>query len=322
MNHRERIRTFLERGYWNRQSRVLSRLGLRISPPIRSKHTLNPIVNGNADPIVVSTIHTPAPSLLKLIELLRNHVHPALMGACVFGSQADQTFTSYSDFDGILLIDLNQVGKGKKSLRSLRSTIARTEALLIEIDPLQHHSWYILFTDDHPGNPELIPTACLGSCVSLTTDFALPRIGNQLDRSDFLRYCQKQQKTLLRLNESTSLYAFKSMLSEFMLTPALYLQSTTGKPISKKDSFSIIQTLLPALDSGAMKTASEWRKNWHQPGVNNAPPQLKRKTIYAKKPLHPLCTYGIPYDEIDTWRKAAMAYLDALCATLESGFQE
>ncbi|MFM9057250.1 MAG: hypothetical protein ACKOQY_11310 [Bacteroidota bacterium] len=322
MIHRERIRTYLEKGYWNRRSRLLSRAGIRLSPGLSPDLTGRSVQGNNIPSRNLNSIQNAPSELDGLVRFVQEFKHAALIGCAVFGSFADGSTTRYSDLDGIILIDLKRIDRKKNSLRSLRNIISKTESQLLAIDALQHHGWHIVFTDDVDGNPHVIPTATLGICFSLTTPFELPLYNNTLDRSAVLMYCQRLNYAIERVNEACSLYSFKSILSRFMLLPALYLQATTGKQITKKESFETLRALMPGLNYSAMDMASAWRLNWSQPKPDDAGLKPRRTHIFPKTPQQPRCDYAIRMPEIRLWKQDATAFIDSLIATLESGYQE
>lgn len=321
MIHRERIRTYLERGYWNRRSKLLFRTGIRLSPGL-GNDLFSRTDQGSKNPSKnLTTIQDISPELTNLIHIVRGFEHSAIIGCAVFGSYADGSSCGYSDFDGIMLIDLKRIDRKKNSLRSLRNIISKTESHLLSIDSLQHHGWHIIFADDVNGNPHVIPTATLGECYALSKPFELPQYNNTLDRSAVLKYCQQLNHSVEQLNENCSLYAFKSILSRFMLLPALYLQATTGKQITKKESFNTLRMLMPGLNYSAMDTAGAWRLAWRQPDYQNADLKPRRKYISPFAPQQPRCDCFIHMMEIRKWQQDAIAFIDALNATLESGYQ-
>lgn len=322
MIHRERIRTYLERGYWNRRSMLMFRTGIRMSPGL-SNVLLGRSDQGNKNPTTnLSTIQDAPSKLSNLISTIQGIEHAAIIGCAVFGSYADGSSCSYSDFDGIMLIDLKRIDRNKNSLKSLRKIISKTDSQLLSIDSLQHHGWHIVFTDDTNGNPHVIPTAALGECYALSKPFDLPLYSNTLDRSAVLHFCQHLNQSIVLVNESYSLYAFKSILSRFMLLPALYLQATTGKQVTKKESFDALRLLMPGLNYSALNTAGTWRLNWRQPNSHDADLKPIRKYIFPLTPKYPRSDSHIGMNEIQPWKQDAIAFIQSLIATLESGFQE
>lgn len=322
MIHRERIRTFLERGYWDRRSQLLLRAGIRLTPGLSADLTHRSDLGFNIPKTTITPIQNPDPKLNSIINSIHETEHEALIGCAVFGSYSDGSLCGYSDFDGILLVDLQRIDRKKNSLRALRNIISKTEPHILSIDSLQHHGWHIVFTDDMAGNPNVIPTATLGACFSLLTPFELPLYNNTLDRSAVLIYSQKLNQSISGIDDTSSLYVLKSILSRFLLLPALYLQATTGRQVTKSESFDALRKLMPALQYTAIDTASRWRLGWKQPEHDAKELKQRRKYIHLNTPRNPRCAYAIGFEEIQQWQLDARSFIESLMATLESGFQE
>ncbi|MBL7924963.1 MAG: hypothetical protein JNL88_12250 [Bacteroidia bacterium] len=276
MNHRQLLKTFLERGYITKGDRMLLLLSSsygftiakRIFPSmdetIRNDATVSCQVK--AEIPVYRGDHETAHAIIQQLEAAH---HPALYCALVHGSIASSEETAYSDFDGILVIDESKI-EHPSSLFSLRKLIHKTEQLFYKTDALQHHGWQVLLKSELNQYPDhLLPFALFQSgrmlypyraftidaLVSLTpADYRIPL--KQTCRS-ILRKCISE--SALRDH-----YALKNFLSEVLLLPALFIQAQRGSSILKKESFRLLKTDYPTLDSSLMDQVSQIRLNWQQ----------------------------------------------------------
>lgn len=257
-----------------------------------------------------------------VFRFLEANPHPALVAACLFGSMADRTACAYSDFDGLLVIDasllLNAV-----SLMRLRNIIARTEKLMLETDPLQHHGWHLaLISPDSTILDIDLPLELLEECKSIIpAEPVLLRVCNSLQSPSSLHSYRNIIASLKRKlsdkKTASCLYTFKNMCSEFMLVPALLLQAM-GHPVSKKDSFKLIERHIAGDKLSALRTASEWRRTWRKPELTK---QVKRFHTLRKAGIK--LTYLLPSlpDHIrrtyPEWKAKAEIFLNTCDEVLE-----
>jgi hypothetical protein len=83
---------------------------------------------------------------------------------------------------------------------------------------------------------------------------------------------------LLRSRRPERLYPLKSLLSQFMLLPALYVHLRDGHGIWKADSFESCRTDFEPQAWAAMDDVSALRRAWHQPSQPALRPLLTSPT--------------------------------------------
>jgi hypothetical protein len=82
-----------------------------------------------------------------------------------------------------------------------------------------------------------------------------------------------------KLNDKSNLkdfYFFKNLISELLLTPAVFLQSSKNINCSKKTSFEIIDQHISAKSRSTIKEIEKFRKEWNQDNIDLAK-QIKQE---------------------------------------------
>ncbi len=196
---------------------------------------------------------------------------PSVVSVIVHGSIGAEDEITYSDFDGVILIDPSEI-RSVKDLYLLRTLLEKTELLMLHQDVLQHHGWKILLL------PELqnYPDADLPLEILQHGKLLYPDIQNKLSVNispgaqhygepikmlitSILRKCDKRPGDL---------FILKVLLSEIMLLPAFFLQAIHQKGFSKKETFELFYAAYPEINSGVIRDASHWRLNWVQSKPN------------------------------------------------------
>jgi predicted nucleotidyltransferase len=185
----------------------------------------------------------------KISEFLKVRIGKEIMGAYVHGSVATSEEVPYSDFDGFIILK-NEVLSDPEKLKEVAVVLLRSEKIMFEMDPLQHHGWFILTENDLKNYPEYyFPhelfrySKCLFGENKITIH--LKKSGFKKEHLEsFNRMAQGILKKLDSKNFLTNYYSFKNLLSECMLLPAFYIQAKTGNGIFKKFSFEKIKNEL------------------------------------------------------------------------------
>ena len=90
--------------------------------------------------------------------------------AFVHGSLAIGEEIAYSDFDGLIVLKA-EVFSNARRLSQVARKINQTRAIMLRIDPLQHHGWFVLNESDLSHYPETyLPSDVLKESRSLLSD--------------------------------------------------------------------------------------------------------------------------------------------------------
>lgn len=268
-----RLIRFLEKGYSDRRDRILHFLHPALVRA-RNLHLFDEVKRETQQQQHFDTTHTivppyqgPNPTALAIASLFAQNVHPAIMASLVHGSIATQEETTYSDFDGILIIDPIRINT-RQDAKELLNLIRKSEEIMYRQDSLQHHGWNILLKTDLSRYPDdrlplvLIRHAC--SLYPLREMKIAVRI-----YPEQMHYGEGLEQILSSVERKThggtytdNLYKAKQYFSELLLLPALFLQARYNEPVWKKDSFVRIRVELEQQHLDLIDEISELRKNW------------------------------------------------------------
>lgn len=194
-------------------------------------------------------------------------IAPWLAGACVHGSLADGTQVAYSDFDGLVILR-HEAFAHPDRLRGICMTLRGLERPMLALDPLQHHGWFVLTEADLAWHCEAyFPAALFRHARWLLPGDGEVRLRRRDSRAEtraaFVGLAEAVRRKASRSAPATDMYALKSLLSQFMLLPALYLQARDGHGVYKRDSFALARPdFAPALWA-PMDEVSAIRRDWH-----------------------------------------------------------
>lgn len=221
-------------------------------------------------PTHVQEINIPAysgsnPFVLRMIDYLEKY-REDLVAALVHGSLATGEEIPYSDFDGLLIVK-NEVMTDKKRLIRLARGIYASRSIMQEFDPLQHHGWFVISEAELDHYPETyLPTTVLHEARSILGKKDTILQLRSEEKPDYYSPLTNLCKQLrLRTGEGMhpkTMYQLKSMLSEFMMLPALYVQARDNKGIYKKYSFTEAAKDFEERDWKIMHDVSQLRKAW------------------------------------------------------------
>ena len=214
---------------------------------------------------------------MKISEYLRANANDQLVGAYVHGSVGNSEEVPYSDFDGIVILKSSCFENNVALFRVVKA-LKETAHMMLEMDPLQHHGWFVLCEQDLPDYPEnyfphelFAHAACLFGSTCLTINLRKSGYGDK-----FLSgFNHLAESILSKLGSKIFLenrYGFKNFLSEFMLLPAVYFQAKTGAGVFKKFSFELLHKE-PGIKSGVLDEISAVRDAWEY----TAPVEFLRK---------------------------------------------
>jgi len=203
----------------------------------------------------------------KMSQYINKHLKDDLLGAYVHGSLGNYDDIAYSDFDALVILK-DEVFDTPKRLSKAALRLSKSLSIMFEFDPLQHHGWFILTETDLKSYPEhYFPLDLFRHAKSL-----LNKKGLELEFS--LRDCSIEVRevfdnmanNIIRKIDTKdfpkNMYQLKSLLSEFMLLPVLYVHARDGKGIYKKDSFEVAKVDFEDENWLIMNEVSYIRKIW------------------------------------------------------------
>lgn len=234
------------------------------------------------------------PYVNKLQQYLINNLKSDIVGAYVHGSIGNYDEINYSDFDALVIlkdIPTEDTLHQKKTLRKLE----HASRFFFQFDPLQHHSWFILKESDLQNYPQAyFPIELFKYAKSLfenqgrTLEIKLPQkdidyqkpflvisnaiiqqlLPKTLQHHNTITHKINPHSTIQPFNHSTieqpnNVYQLKSLLSKFMLLPALYVQARDQKGIFKKHSFEAAKKDFKENEWQIMDEVSQVRETWH-----------------------------------------------------------
>lgn len=222
------------------------------------------------------------PGVNEICSFLTHHLSDSLLMAVVHGSIASDEVINYSDFDGLVVVK-NEVFNDNSSITHVAKLLNEAYALLLKFDPLQHHGWIVLSEKDMVCWPDNIFPHVLFNHSKSLLNYSTKIAANfyySIDASNnHLRFTA--EKLINFLNQRgfpNDMFTLKSILSEFMLLPALYFQTKQGKCIGKKESFTLLYREFDISEIQVMDEVSEIRalwpdcklnfKDWHPAFVN------------------------------------------------------
>ncbi len=278
MNAERNLKLFLEKGYVTKLDRKLSLFfpfyTSQIAKRFFSKINTEKHSHSGSYSKVIPTVYEGNNSVVKLIQKqLSKSSLTSLKAALVHGSIGDGNEIKYSDFDGILIVDANEI-KNVEHLLELHQLIKKTELLFFEQDALQHHGWALFLVNDLLNFKEhLFPLDLIqnGKTIFVSDGFTIEaKITSEKEQYKIIlnNLCSSIVHKASHLSTLKNQYIFKNLLSEIMLLPAAFLQAKYYKTISKKESFSQLKDNFPAIDSTLLDWASDVRINWVQEPIN------------------------------------------------------
>ena len=139
---------------------------------------------------------------------------------------------------------------------------------MLDFDPLQHHGWFVLTELDLKFYCNVyFPVELFKYAKSLFDDKGL-ELEISLRESSFetRKAFEKMADAVIRKIENrqypANMYQLKSLLSQFMLLPALYVQAKNGRGVFKRESFDLARIDFDSADWAIMDEVSQIRANW------------------------------------------------------------
>jgi len=203
---------------------------------------------------------------LALVNELRASIQDkyAYLFTCVLvhGSVATGEVIPYSDFDGLLIV--KDAYKDSKELKRFKHESLKK---IYKFDPLQHHGWFEIMESQLGNYPQTYFPHELYEYSKLIFPNNLLELSIILpDKIDFhepfVRLADSIEKKIKSGFKSNNIFKLKSMLSEIMLLPTIFLQAKYKKGVFKKHSFELARTLFSEKAWSVINISSEIRNEW------------------------------------------------------------
>ena len=206
------------------------------------------------------------PFVLRMTQYLSRWLRNDLAGAFVHGSLATYEEIPYSDFDALVIIK-DEVFDESARLANTAYLLNRALRIMFTHDPLQHHGWFVMTERDlqnYEGVP--LPVAVFPHMKSLLPDKNLLHLcvnkTRQSSQALFDNLTASIADKLQSAQYPSNLYDLKSLLSQFMLLPAAYIQARDGHGIFKRESFAEAARDFSHREWKVMDEVSSIRRDW------------------------------------------------------------
>lgn len=202
----------------------------------------------------------------EMMQYINQELSDELFGAYVHGSLATNDSISYSDFDGLIILK-NEVMRDRKKLINTAIKLSKAYSIMISMDALQHHGWFVLTEKDCKNWPvTYFPPVLFDYSKSLLNsgkNIEITYLTSDTNNKNSLnRLCNSIIRHLSKHSIPENSFQLKSILSEYMLMPSLYLQYKNGTGIYKKYSFEEASKDFKSEDWRIMNEVSEIRSKW------------------------------------------------------------
>lgn len=206
------------------------------------------------------------PHAKRMKEFLAPSLKNDLFAVILHGSLATDEVIPYSDFDALVVIK-DDVIKSWARMRRLAVRLFKAQSIMYDLDPLQHHGWFVLLESqlrDHPADffpPEIFPySRVLLPDNELTLQV---EISKQVDfGSGFRRVSERLVREVESGRLPGNLFQLKAFLSRLMLLPSLYLQARDGRGVFKAVSFERAAVDFDKESWQVIEKASRIRQEW------------------------------------------------------------
>lgn len=202
----------------------------------------------------------------KLGEYLSANIKDAISHAIIHGSVATGEENNYSDFDGLVVLKDEIFSDTNRLIHTARH-LNRSYKMMLSYDRFQHHGWFILCEKHLNAWPcSYFPPEILKYSKSIGDFNSQIKINfnesNHYSKTALINHCNNIIQKLNKSGLPDNIFQLKSLFSEYMLIPSIYVQVKTGKGIFKKNSFSVASKDFSIEDWQIMNDISEIRNQW------------------------------------------------------------
>lgn len=226
-----------------------------------------PTLLAEAEEIQVPPYEGSNKHVLNMIEALEP-LNDDLLGAYVHGSLGTYEEIGYSDFDALVVIR-DEVFDSQHRLAGLAAKLSSLQKIMFRFDPLQHHGWFVLVEADLGFYCDAyFPRELFKYAKSLFrnqgTEICLTARDSFTESSEiFMTLCHSILSRIDRGHFPRTLYGLKSLLSEVMILPALYVHLRDGNAVYKKYSFDLASADFTTESWEIMRKISAIRAGWN-----------------------------------------------------------
>jgi hypothetical protein len=227
------------------------------------------------------------------------------------GSRADNTATSFSDYDDLIIIDLERLSGSVRC--SLARKLIRVDKRFRRLDPLQHHGHWIISKQSLMNyDASYIPLHILHTAVRIqgpeTIEYTPDKIKTQRG------LYRNIEQTCLSIRECYALYKknrittyrLKGLVGSFALMPAFLFQYL-GEEVDKRTAILRAGELFGTDAIECLKWSTEYRNSWDlvlKPALRSRyftflatvvpNPHLYRKIAHRLAPYADVTRHGLP----------------------------
>lgn len=204
---------------------------------------------------------------LEMKQFLEKNLNARIIGAYTHGSLGTDELINYSDFDGLVILN-HSAFQSPVTVYKTAIKLHKSERIMRKMDPLQHHGWFLITEKEliqYPVDYFPVMLFSYAKCLtgknnlfikySLTSDAELQK--------HFEGFCNHLKRNIQKNITTSNYYDLKSMLSGFMLLPAIYIQLRHPEGVFKKESFNLLRKEMSPNDYKVMDSVSQIRNEWN-----------------------------------------------------------
>ena len=202
--------------------------------------------------------------VLKIKSLIEKKYTFLFKMVIIHGSLGTGEEIKYSDFDGLLIVK-DQWIKSQELLAFKKKSFE----IMLQCDPLQHHSWFELSEsklNNYPNN--YLPVSVLNNSKMIfpavsEMEFSV-RLRDNVNYKEPLFTVLNSLELKIKKNwKPKNMFQLKSYLSQIMLIPCLFYSALHDKGLFKRESFEIMRPYFSDEEWKPIKLASKARLNWN-----------------------------------------------------------
>ena len=199
----------------------------------------------------------------KLFNPIENN---NIVGVYVHGSWADNTRTSFSDFDDLIII--NRCNLSYKSKRQIEQWLNSVDMKFCRLDPLQHHGHWIIYKDQLANFDESIISlvvlnnalrVCGSTLIDAHININTTKFGLQNNIENTIKNIKRYYSKYIHGN--INIYEMKCLIGSFLIAPAFIFQ-INGNRICKRTAIESSSEFFCRESQVLIKIASIIRKEW------------------------------------------------------------
>jgi hypothetical protein len=182
------------------------------------------------------------------------------------GSRADNTSTSFSDYDDLIIVDTAKLTRSRRC--TLARKLIRVDRRFTRLDPLQHHGhWMISRQCLENYNASYIPLSVLNTAVRIQGPKTIRyKVDIQRTKYGMHQNIQSMCKNIqslyyLYINNRINIFKLKGLVGSFVLMPAFIFQYL-GDDVDKKTGILRARELFGTNAHMCLKWSTEHRYSW------------------------------------------------------------